>query len=333
MNLASIGDMSCGGCTPARCRPPASITAKPHSSKRSLCVPLRVDTTPDRSHRIACNFQPGHGGRSNAVQPSVPLRKTAKTTVFYSKPKEAPKDTDALLKSSVSPSSESSLSASDPVPPVTGSGDVHAVHATGSIAPSESTSTAVSSSQEQNGYYDTIPPSEPLDTRGMEVGKSHVPVLGSSAAQHSAAAVAVERAAQSCQQISSSAVHDGNTVTAVPEQQPGPAVKLEPAREPQQVVARQEGSPQKPAHSVQRTSNQLQQIGPAPPVKITSRVKRPWEQVPKAVAQPVVVSEGADVFSVGCLWYYSLLQQFSLMFGTGMHGMFHFVETDPMHAL
>ena len=215
----------------------------------------------------------------------MPLRKTAKTTLFYTKPKEAPKDTDTVLKSSTSPASEGTPAASESIPPVTAS-EPHVVEQdNGTTAPSERSPGAASSSQQESSVSKNTPRSATSGTRGREEGETHAPALDSSAAQ--------EPIAKATQEPASSDVHEGTPVADLEDQQPAPAAKLEPTAEHTQGDAGQLDSGQQPA-----VSARFRQDNTPPAVKVTPRVKRPWEQVPKAPV-PLVVAEGAVTPSIG----------------------------------
>lgn len=188
------------------------------------------------------------------MEPSVPLRRTTKTTVFYTKPKEASKDTDEDKTSVESPVQELSGSASDAVVPQTQmpSGD--------NTVPPEINSD-VSSSLDSEGVV-AQPVAAPSEALGEEDSQQGAPVVPPPT---SSAAVSEQQQAPTDENTSTSS----DSLSA-------------------QGVGVQTGD-QKEAKPSQRS-----QHVPPQPVKVPSRVTRPWEQIPKSAQQPGRVSEGAD---------------------------------------
>jgi hypothetical protein len=220
---------------------------------------------------VVCKIRQGHSDHQSKLQkPLKPaVRKSAKTTVFYTKPKGAHKDTTAGKQSTDSLPHGQRISVSEAAPSAT-------EHAAADV-------TADSRTAQQ-------PVSRPsFSSRGTDRRCDYQLTSSTSAVP------AILDIGGACEpSTESQAAVEATSIAASSEKQHAPASESASDRDSlvveniQGISAQLDDLP----GSLCTSECSKQDVLPAV-VKVPSRVKRPWDQVPMPVVQPLIVSEGA----------------------------------------
>jgi hypothetical protein len=266
---ASARNRASDGCRAALSRVPAGAQQSSARHVHASCT--RVSSM---APVVAFKFQQSNSGQSRPQKPSGPVaRKTAKTTLFYTKLKEDRKDNTSVDQSTDSLTDGQRIFVNDAAPAATPDGIPGDAAVQDRSAAQQEVRRASSSSPGADGNCDSDLSSSASEVSSMlEVGDVYECSTPSNhPAGDTSGAPFFEEPHDSAHDSSSYSHVDvsGNTQ--------GICVQLHDPPGP--MSASECGDPEV-VH-----------------IKVPPHVKRPWEHVPKAVTQPLIVSEGAAPLS------------------------------------